>query len=137
MNAAIRAPEAPALWIPDFTPEHYVFLDFESFFEKGYSLSGSTTAAYVRDPRWEMLCVGVKIDDEPAVVKEPVLASLALEPIAARTEVPDQIGLPRRSYIIVGVLAHTFLLSSPAGAPKALELRSVARWRSSNTAVAV
>lgn len=70
MNAEIHVPATPALWLPDFTPEHYVFIDFEAYFDKGYSLAGSTTADYVRDPRWEMLCVGVKIDDEPAVLAE-------------------------------------------------------------------
>lgn len=58
------------LAVPDFDPQHVVFLDFEAFFSKDYSLSKLTAASYVRDPRWAMLCVGVKIDGAESVLME-------------------------------------------------------------------
>jgi len=45
-----------------------VTLDFESFYcPKEYSLSKMTTEEYVRDPRFEAIMVGLKIDDGPRV----------------------------------------------------------------------
>ncbi len=69
---ALPAPlgQIATLQVPDFTPEHVVFIDFELFFSKDYQLKKLTTAAYVRDPRFEMLCVGVKIDGAAAVLME-------------------------------------------------------------------
>ena len=40
-----------------------ITLDFETFYDTGYSLSGLTTEEYIRDPRFEVIGVGVKIDD--------------------------------------------------------------------------
>jgi hypothetical protein len=45
-------------------------LDFESYFDAEYSLSKLTTESYVRDPRFEVLGVGVKWGREPAVWME-------------------------------------------------------------------
>lgn len=59
-----------SLQVPEFTPEHYVFLDFESYWDAKYKLLSMTCAGYVRDPRFEMLCVGVKIDGAEAVLME-------------------------------------------------------------------
>lgn len=42
--------------------------DFETYYDKEYSLSKLTTEAYVRDPRFEVILVSVKVnDDEPIV----------------------------------------------------------------------
>ena len=41
-------------------------LDFETYYSQDYSLSSMTTEAYVRDPRFEMILVSVKINDAPA-----------------------------------------------------------------------
>jgi DNA polymerase len=41
----------------------FVTLDFETFYDKDYSLSRMTTEEYIRDPRFEVIGVGVKIDD--------------------------------------------------------------------------
>lgn len=42
-------------------------IDFESRYDKkDYSLSKQTTEAYIRDPRFEVIGVSVKVDDEPA-----------------------------------------------------------------------
>ncbi|MHB8388010.1 MAG: DNA polymerase [Acidobacteriaceae bacterium] len=41
-------------------------LDWETFYDNEYSLSKMTTEAYVRDPRFEEILIGVKIDAVPA-----------------------------------------------------------------------
>lgn len=40
-----------------------VTLDFETFYDTGFSLSGLTTEEYIRDPRFQVIGVGIKIDD--------------------------------------------------------------------------
>ncbi len=42
-----------------------ITLDFETFYDRDYSLSKLTTEAYVRDPRFEVILVGAKIDNQP------------------------------------------------------------------------
>ena len=42
-----------------------ITIDFETFYDKDYSLSKMTTEEYVNDPRFEVIGVGLKIDDEP------------------------------------------------------------------------
>ena len=44
-----------------------VTLDFESFYDTGYSLSNLTTEEYIRDPRFQVIGVGVKINDGETV----------------------------------------------------------------------
>ena len=41
-----------------------VTLDFETFYDKDFSLRKMTTEAYVRDPRFEVIGVGVKLNNE-------------------------------------------------------------------------
>lgn len=41
-----------------------VTIDLETYYDKEYSLSKMTTEAYVRDPRFEIICLGVKVNDE-------------------------------------------------------------------------
>lgn len=43
-----------------------VTLDFETYYDKAYSLSKMTTEEYIRDDRFEVIGVGIKIDDEDA-----------------------------------------------------------------------
>ena len=40
-----------------------VTLDFETYYDVGFSLSGLTTEEYIRDPRFQVIGVGIKIDD--------------------------------------------------------------------------
>jgi DNA polymerase I-like protein with 3'-5' exonuclease and polymerase domains len=40
-----------------------VTLDFETYYDVGFSLSGLTTEEYIKDPRFQVIGVGVKIDD--------------------------------------------------------------------------
>jgi DNA polymerase len=42
-----------------------ITIDFETYYDKEYSLSKMTTEAYVRDPRFEVIGVGIKINDYP------------------------------------------------------------------------
>ena len=42
-----------------------VTIDMETYYDREYSLSKMTTEAYVRDPRFEVIGVGVKVNDHP------------------------------------------------------------------------
>jgi len=42
-----------------------VTIDTETYYDKEYSLSKMTTESYVRDPRFEVIGVGVKVNDHP------------------------------------------------------------------------
>ena len=41
-----------------------VTLDFETYYDVGFSLSGLTTEEYIRDPRFQVIGVGIKINDD-------------------------------------------------------------------------
>jgi DNA polymerase len=41
-----------------------ITLDFETFYEQGFSLSNLTTEEYIRDERFQVIGVGIKIDDQ-------------------------------------------------------------------------
>jgi DNA polymerase len=42
----------------------FITLDFETFYDTGFSLSNLTTEEYIRDERFQVIGVGVKIDDQ-------------------------------------------------------------------------
>lgn len=42
----------------------FVTLDFETYYAKDFSLTRMTTEEYIRDPRFEVIGVGIKIDDD-------------------------------------------------------------------------
>lgn len=44
-----------------------ITLDFETFYDGEYSLSKMTTEAYIRDPRFEVIGVSIKLSNGPAV----------------------------------------------------------------------
>lgn len=41
-----------------------ITLDFETYYEQGFSLSNLTTEEYIRDERFQVIGVGVKVDDQ-------------------------------------------------------------------------
>lgn len=43
---------------------HVITIDFETYYDRLYSLSKQTTESYIRDPRFEVILVGVKLDDQ-------------------------------------------------------------------------
>jgi hypothetical protein len=51
-------------------PKPLVTLDFESYWTTEYTLRKLTTESYVRDPRFEVIGVGVKVNSRPAVWME-------------------------------------------------------------------
>ena len=44
-----------------------ITLDWETYYDKDYSLKKLTTEEYIRHPQFEVIGVGVKVDDQPAV----------------------------------------------------------------------
>jgi DNA polymerase len=46
---------------------NFLTLDFETYYDKDFSLSKLTTEEYIRDDRFEVIGVSVKVGDEPAV----------------------------------------------------------------------
>ena len=42
-----------------------VTIDFETYYDREYSLSKMTTEAYIRDDRFEVIGVGVKVNNHP------------------------------------------------------------------------
>ena len=43
-----------------------ITIDFETYYDKDFSLSKLTTEEYVNDPRFEVIGMGIKVDDGPA-----------------------------------------------------------------------
>jgi len=50
-----------------FEPAATICIDFETFYDQEYQLRKLTTEAYVRDPRFETVGVGVGFDDRPSM----------------------------------------------------------------------
>jgi len=48
-------------------PINIMCIDYETFFDTDYSLSKMSTVEYINDPRFEILGVGVKVNDESGV----------------------------------------------------------------------
>ena len=42
-----------------------IVCDFETFYDRAFSLSKMTTEEYIRDPQFEVIGVAVKVDDQP------------------------------------------------------------------------
>jgi len=43
-----------------------ITIDFETYYDKDYSLSKMTTEEYINDPRFEVIGMGIKVDDDPS-----------------------------------------------------------------------
>lgn len=65
MSAAIALHE-PQLLLPQFEPKHWVYADFETFYDADYSLKKMTTCDYVRDPRFETIGCAIFDGEESA-----------------------------------------------------------------------
>jgi DNA polymerase len=50
-----------------FEPDHMVYIDFETYYDpkNKYSLTPMTNESYIRDERFQVIGVGVQVDDEP------------------------------------------------------------------------
>lgn len=46
---------------------NFITLDFETYYDKEFSLRRLTTEEYIRDKRFETIGVAIKVDDQPAV----------------------------------------------------------------------
>jgi DNA polymerase family A len=55
-----------------------ITIDFETYYADDYTLSKSTTEAYIRDPRFETIMVGVKVNDEATKIYTGENVALAL-----------------------------------------------------------
>ena len=72
-TSAVRNGErnvSPVLHALGPIPSTLVTLDFETYYSADYSLSKLTTEAYVRDSRFEVIGVGVKVGNRPSVWME-------------------------------------------------------------------
>jgi DNA polymerase len=52
--------------------------DFETYYATDYSLTRLTTEAYIRDPRFEAIMLGLKINDEPSYIVDSTDIGAAL-----------------------------------------------------------
>lgn len=64
MTAALAVPAAPQLLLPSFEPKHWLWVDFETYYDADYQLKKMTNASYIRDPRFETIGVGVDDGEE-------------------------------------------------------------------------
>jgi len=60
MRCLLRLPEGRM----NFEPKHAVTVDFETYYGGDYTLSKMTTADYIRDDRFEVIGVGIQINNE-------------------------------------------------------------------------
>ena len=51
--------------LPDLPFDTIVTIDFETYYAKDYTLRKLTTEGYIRDPRFEVIGVGVQVGDGP------------------------------------------------------------------------
>jgi DNA polymerase len=66
-----------------------IVFDFETYYSQTYSLSKTSVEEYVRSPEFEILMVGVKLNDEPAKVFTPAMALDAL--LQLESSYPDSV----------------------------------------------
>lgn len=83
-----------------------VTIDFETYYDKDYSLKKLTTEAYIRDPRFQVIGMGIKVNDEPtgwfSGSKEELKAILDLH------EIPESYLLAHNTAFDGAILAWHF-----------------------------
>jgi len=53
-----------------YRPMKIITIDFETFYDKDYTLKKMTTEAFIRDPRFEVIIVGIIVEDQPPICVE-------------------------------------------------------------------
>jgi DNA polymerase len=84
----------------------FITLDFETFYSKDFKLPKLTIEEYVRDPRFEIIGVGVKVNDE-----EPVWFSGTMEETGAflhQFDIPNSFLLGHNNAFDAFILQHHF-----------------------------
>jgi len=83
-----------------------ITLDFETYYSKTYSLSKLTTEEYVNGDEFEVIGVGIKVDDKPTIfytgTKEELKAYLDLY------DIPNQILLCHNTFFDATILSEYF-----------------------------
>jgi DNA polymerase len=83
-----------------------ISLDFETYYSKTYSLSKLTTEEYVNGDEFEVIGVGIKVDDKPTIFytgsKEELKAYLDLY------DIPNQILLCHNTFFDATILSEYF-----------------------------
>lgn len=111
-----------------------VTADFETYYDKEYSLTKLTTEEYVRDPRFEAIMVGLKVDGGPAYAVVgadigPALQELHLEECAVVAHHAHFDGLILSHHYGIHPKAWLDTLSMARGVVDgALSLAALARW---------
>lgn len=63
-----------------------ITLDFETYYSQDYSLSFMSTEEYIRDPRFEVILVGIKINNDPAYWATGTKAEIATHLLSLQIE---------------------------------------------------
>lgn len=79
-------------------------IDFETHYGGDYTLSKMTTEAYVRDPRFEAIMVGIKRNDEPV----QVFVGPAIEMALQCCDLPNNAALFHHAHFDAFILSHHY-----------------------------
>ena len=83
-----------------------ITIDFESFYDKDYSLSKMSTMAYVLDKRFEVIGVGVKVNDEET--KTHTGSKMYIAGVLAGYNWKDSYVLAHNTLFDATILSHCF-----------------------------
>jgi DNA polymerase len=98
-----------------------ITLDFETYYSKTYSLSKMTTEEYVNGDEFEVIGVGIKVDDKPTIfyTGEKRLLKIVLD----HYDIPNQILLCHNTFFDATILSEYFGIT----AKRYLDTLSMAR----------
>ena len=83
-----------------------ITIDFESFYDKDYSLSKMSTMAYVLDKRFEVICIAVKVNDEET--KTYTGSKMYIAGVLAGYNWKDSYVLAHNTLFDATILSHCF-----------------------------